>query len=391
MFCLYCSKLSMNKSTSLFLKVRYFSTENLDYKKSFAVSYLVNSCGFTSETAKTLSKWVHFDTPEKPNSVLMFFKDQGFNNSQISRIVKERPQVLLADPKSSLLPKLEFLRSMGASSSDLSIIVSKNAHLLCRSLERYLIPCCDILKSALVSDDEKVIKTLKRMSTFSMPKLLKYFTVNLSFLREIGVPLSAIPILVANYTMVMCRKVSKFTEGVEKLMKMGFDPSKQSFVWELPVFLLMSNKTWQHKVEVYRRWGISKDEFWSIFKKQPLCMNISEKNVMTKMHFFVCEMGWRPADIVRVPTVLCYNLEARIIPRCSVVRVLLLKGLIKDDIPVSSVLIASEKVFLKRFVMKHLEEVPQLLDLFQGKVSLAELGFGFDEKSGNLGHATYQS
>ncbi|KAF2322036.1 hypothetical protein GH714_005921 [Hevea brasiliensis] len=135
----------------------------------------------------------------------------------------------------------------------------------------------------------------------------------------------------------MCQKVRKFAEVVKKVMNLGFDPSKVVFVIAVIVFHTMSSKTWEHKMEA--------------------------------------------AAVARVPNILSYSLERRIMPRCSVVRVLLLKGLIKTGIHLSAVLMPSEKTFLESFVIKHQEQLPQLLDLYQGKMNVTELGIGFDAKS----------
>ncbi|KAF2322028.1 hypothetical protein GH714_005809 [Hevea brasiliensis] len=318
---------------------------------------------------------MRFETPERPDSVLRLLREHGFTNSDISRIVKSRPQVLLAHPKNTLMPKFEFLRSIGVSTSGLSIIVSRNPFLLTQSIEQHLIPLYEFLKSVLVTD-EKVVTALKHMKRNFK---LNSFSNNLAFLRGLGVPQSSISYLLTQHPFVMFQEVGKLAEGVNKVMKLGFDPSKIMFVEAVLVFYTMTQKTWEHKMGVYRRWALSEDEIWLIFRKHPICMTLSEKNVMGTMDFLVFKMGWQPAAVARVPVVLCYSLERRIMPRCSVVRVLLLKGLIKADIHLSSVLISSEKLFLERFVIKYQENVPQLLDIFQRKMDLKELGFDFDD------------
>ncbi|KAJ9178524.1 hypothetical protein P3X46_010402 [Hevea brasiliensis] len=393
------SRLALSKSVSLFVSnahlgilsfhsffaIRSFSStisSNLN-EHSFIVSYLINSCGLTLKSAQSISKnkKIRFETPERPDSVLRLLREHGFTDSHISTIVKSRPQVLLAHPEDTLMPKFEFLRSIGVSTSGLSTIVSTNPFVLTRSIEQYLIPLYDSLKGILVSD-EKVVTALKRMRrTFKQNS----FSNNLAFLRGLGVPQSSISHLVAQYPSVMFQGAGKFAKVVEKVMKLGFDPSQVKFVEAVRVFFRMAHKTWEHKMEVFRRWGLSEDEIWLMFRKHPTCMLTSEKKVMRTMDFLVCKMGWQPDAVARVPTVLNYSLERRIMPRCSVVRVLLLKGLIKADIRVSSVLIPSEKRFLELFVIKYQETVPQLLDLFQGKMGLTELGFGFDDKSAILG------
>ncbi|XP_058004464.1 uncharacterized protein LOC110636488 isoform X2 [Hevea brasiliensis] len=396
MFGFSSSRLALNKSVSLLVSnvqlgilpfhslfaIRSFSStisSNLN-EHSFIVSYLINSCGLTLKSAQSISKRVWFETPERPDSVLRFFREHGFTDSQISKIVKHRPCLLLAKPEKTFLPKLEFLRSIGVSRSGLPIFVSRNPDLLVRSLERCLIPIYEILKSVLISD-EKVVKTLNRMENRSLYFFQKTFSNNLSILRGLGISQSSISYLVTQSPSAMCQKVGKFAEVVKKVMNLGFDPSKVIFVIAVHVFHSMSHKTWEHKMEVYGRVGLSEDEIWSMFRKHPKCMSLSEKKVTGMMNFLVCKMGWQAAAVARVPNILFYSLERRIMPRCSVVRVLLLKGLIKADIHLSAVLIPSEKNFLESFVIKHQEQLPQLLDLYQGKMNVTELCFGFDDKS----------
>ncbi|KAF2322057.1 hypothetical protein GH714_006102 [Hevea brasiliensis] len=325
---------------------------------------------------QSISKRIWFETTEKPDSVLRLLSEHGFTNYQIRKIVECRPRVLLSQPEKTLLPKFEFLRSIGVSRLGISIIASRNPNLLTRSIKQHMIPLYEILKSVLVSD-KKVVTALKRMRrNFWLYSLSK----NLSLLRGLGVSQSSISYLLIQSPSLMCQEVGKFAEGVKKVMKLGFDPSKFIFVEAVLVFHTMTKKTWERKIEVYRRLGWSEDEIWLIFRKRPKCMSLSEKNVMGTMDFLVGKMGWQPAAVARLPIVLCYSLERRIMPRCSVIRVLLLKGLIKADVCLHSVLKLSEELFLERFVIKYQDHVPQLLDIYQRKMGLAELGFGFDDK-----------
>ncbi|XP_050214352.1 uncharacterized protein LOC126665564 [Mercurialis annua] len=385
MFGISCPRFGTNNSNFLlailrFASARHFTSENLIHKKqSFTVSYLINSCGLAPKVAQSISKWFQLTTPDNPDSVILFFKDQGFTASQISKIVRIRPRVLRAKPNSSILPKLEFLRSVGASSSDLSAIVSRNPDILVRHLVRHLIPFYDILKRVLVTD-EKVIRTLKRSSMY-FPSMKDIFNVNLSLLTQIGMPQSGIAELVLKFPLAMCLNDVKFADKVKKIIEKGFDPTKRSFVMALGVFLQFSDTTWERKIEFYKMCGWSEDEILSILRKNPLSLAMSQKSVTSKMDFLVGKMGWKPADVAKLPVVLCCSLENRIMPRCLIARILLLKGLIKTNVPLSSLIVSSDERFMKTFVLKYKEEVPQLLDFFQGKVSFEELGFGFDENS----------
>ena len=47
------------------------------------------------------------------------------------------------------------------------------------------------------------------------------------------------------------------------------------------------------------------------------------------MDFLVNKMDWEPAAIARYPTIILRSLEKKIIPQCSVVKILQMKGLVK--------------------------------------------------------------
>ncbi|TXG51364.1 hypothetical protein EZV62_023888 [Acer yangbiense] len=77
------------------------------------------------------------------------------------------------------------------------------------------------------------------------------------------------------------------------------------------------------------------------------------------MDFLVNKMGWKPSAVVQIPTVLNLNLEKWFIPRCSIIRVLVLKGLINKEIPLSTVLVNCDERFLDTSVTKYQDEAPQ--------------------------------
>ncbi|GFQ07223.1 dead-box ATP-dependent RNA helicase 46 [Phtheirospermum japonicum] len=91
-------------------------------EKEYVISYLVSSCGLSPENAITASKKLHFDSPDKPNSVLNFLQKKGFTKTQIADLVKGRPQFLLSNPEKSLLPKIRFFsRFTGVSQNDVEV------------------------------------------------------------------------------------------------------------------------------------------------------------------------------------------------------------------------------------------------------------------------------
>jgi mTERF domain-containing protein len=77
-------------------------------------------------------------------------------------------------------------------------------------------------------------------------------------------------------------------------------------------------------LELYKRWGWSKDMALSAFKRHPNCMLLSEEKITKAMDFFVNKMGWPSANISLNPSVLFFSLEKRIMPRFLVIQILLL-------------------------------------------------------------------
>ena len=317
-----------------------------------------------------------------PRNLLSLLKEHGFTNTQIAKLVRTHPMLLLSDPGKTLLPKIEFfLSKVGVSSSDLTRILASSPLLLVRSLENHLIPCYNFLRSVLVVD-EKVITTLKRSQLSFLFDVTNNMVPNIALLREFGVNESAISFLVTNFPAIAFIKHAKFVEAVHEVKEMGFDPSKSVFVLAIQVIFKMKKPMWESKLEVYKRWGWSKDVALLAFRSYPNCVLLSEEKITKTMDFLVYKMGCPSADIAKNPSVLGLSLEKRIIPRCSVVQLLLAKDLIKNKFSSATLLLPSEKCFLEKFVIKFQANVPQLFDVYQGKMHLLDVEIQSEEVCG---------
>ncbi|KAM5569005.1 hypothetical protein ABKV19_016499 [Rosa sericea] len=169
----------------------------------------------------------------------------------------------------------------------------------------------------------------------------------------------------------------KFHQNVNKVMSLGFHPSTSTtFMKALFVISTTDSSKWAQKMDFYKKCGWTDDDFLVAFSKNPLFMNMTEKNISSKMDFIVNKMALvQPADLAHYPTALTYSLENRIIPRASVIRVLLLKGLVtRGDFSFNSLMIYNNKKFLDKFVVPYQPQVPELLSIFAGKMGPVELG-----------------
>ncbi|KAK9199916.1 hypothetical protein WN944_015110 [Citrus x changshan-huyou] len=333
--------------------VKLFSTEDEQIKRkvpkecSFTVSYLINSCGLSPKIAKSVAERVKLQSSKQPDSVLQFLKNRGFNGSQIAKLVRVRPQLLFAHPERSLLPKIEFLNSIGATDAELADVCSSIPAILGQSLEN---------------------KTVS-------PKL--------AFLKDLGMPEANFALILSCYPPIVLQRQDKFDGNVKKVIKMGFNPQKCEFVHAMQVFSSIGQSTLECKLDVLRRWGWSDEDIKLAFRKCPIYMTASKTKLVSVFNFLVNKMGLQPSAIAHVPSAFMYSLERRIIPRCSVIRVLLSKGLINEEnkICLSSLVINSNKHFLDTFVTKYQDHVPQLLNIFHGKMTIGELGLEFEPQS----------
>ncbi|PRQ55522.1 putative transcription regulator mTERF family [Rosa chinensis] len=137
---------------------------------------------------------------------------------------------------------------------------------------------------------------------------------------------------------------------------------------------LWCRNTFNRNRQVYMmRWGWSEDDFLSAFRKCPRSMVVSEKKLMQVMDFWVNKMGWPSVIIAKYAIVCSYSLQKRIIPRCSVLKVLLSKGLINENLSKPCVLAYAEEQFLEMFVTKFVNQIPQLLSVYQENVDLQDV------------------
>jgi mTERF domain-containing protein len=121
-------------------------------------------------------------------------------------------------------------------------------------------------------------------------------------------------------------RTNRFSEIVSDVMKLGFDPNNLLFVSAIRVMAVMSKTLWEQKMEAYKSFGLSKDEIYSAFKRLPLFMIVSEMKIKKLMAFFVNKLKMKPLLISKNPNLLLLSLEKRIIPRCSVLQLLMQRG-----------------------------------------------------------------
>ncbi|KAK1319954.1 hypothetical protein QJS10_CPB04g00433 [Acorus calamus] len=174
----------------------------------------------------------------------------------------------------------------------------------------------------------------------------------------------------------------RFRTSVVTTHGMGFNPLNTIFVDAVRA-MLMSKSSWDGKCDLYKSLGWSDGDIMSAFRMYPNCMFSSEKKIRRGFEFFVNELGWEPSSLSRCPIIMSLNLGKRVIPRCSVLEVLLSKGLIEKDMKWSTALKLTEKQFLERFVTKYEEEAAELMRAYHASSAEAKQA----QESGGTGES----
>uniref|UniRef100_A0A2P2LJG2 Mitochondrial transcription termination factor family protein n=1 Tax=Rhizophora mucronata TaxID=61149 RepID=A0A2P2LJG2_RHIMU len=356
--------LSHPQSSSLFSHRCFSSNAN---EPSFVVSYYMNKCGFSLESAISASKFVHFDSPDNPDAVVSFLMSHGFSEKQISKLIKKSPHLLTFNPGKTILPKLEFFYSKGASKLDVARICSGYTSILDRSLKNQIIPSFKYFRELLGSNEKVIMAVRRQPGIISLP--LEYATGNVDALRKIGVPISNIASSIADRPSGLMRTTTRFNEMLQKVKEMGLNPLKCSFVFAVFVMGIMSETTWQRKIDAYCKWGFSKEEILMAFGKFPQFMTVSEDKIAAVMNVFVNQLGLEPAVIARNPIIVSLSLGKRIAPRASVAQALVSKGFLKKDFSLSGFFVVTEQLFLKRYIIPYEVKDFPLLKLYKEKLN----------------------
>ncbi|XP_058192244.1 uncharacterized protein LOC131309659 [Rhododendron vialii] len=402
--------------------------------QSPTVSYLVNSCGLSLESAISASKNLQFVTTDQPNSVLTVLESIGLGKSHIRNLIIKRPLILLADANKTLKPNVEVFGSLGISGTDLRKLLIKDprffevdAHstveffsaygftkeqicmltmkhpqlywynaprnfkpkmeyfkslgfsdaeivqsllyvpyVLGRSLENTIIPSVQFIKR-IVGTDENVLKAIK--ASYRLFDLGKVREPNIAILINHGVPKPLVLKFITSRSRSLVLNTHQFTKVVEEADKLGFDPTSMLYLLAVNSLATINKSLWERKSGVYCSFGMSEDQILSAFIRQPMFMLTSEKKIRKLMGFFVNELKIIPSVISKSPKLMLLSLEKRLVPRCSVLQLLMSKGaIIKGDFSLVHALEMTHKKFEERYVSEYQNVIPEVVEARQGKI-----------------------
>ncbi|PON72178.1 Mitochodrial transcription termination factor [Trema orientale] len=332
---------------------------------------LFESLGFSGDSlGKMLSKDPRMLDTDLVDSV-EFFKGNGFSDKQMTMMIMKRPQLLFFNANKTFKPKLDFFKSVGFTDEDVAKILSSEPYILERSLENRIIRSIEVLKR-VVGADEDVVKAVKGCYWILEYNLEEMLEPNISMLKSHGVPERIILRWFLLHPKTLLLRPQRITEILAEVVKLGFNPNTSLFVLAFRSMAVMSKTLWEQKVEAYKSFGLSKDQVYSAFKSQPMFMLTSEKKIKKMMNFYINKLKMEPSVICRSPNILLYSLEKRIIPRSSVLQLLMSTGYLKEA-NILYYLRMSEKQFVEKLVRKFQVVLPDVVKAYEGKIEFQGL------------------
>ncbi|KAJ8427665.1 hypothetical protein Cgig2_012078 [Carnegiea gigantea] len=330
------------------------------------VAYFVDSLGFSTQQALSCSSKLTGNRLcrgrvareanglgyiPKDDSIISFFKQSGFHQSHIQRIVFYNPRILRCKIDKTLKPKIEFLRQLGLSGPGLVQFVTENPEVFHRSLNSCILPATQALRKVLGIDGNS-IALFKRLNGTVMSGLAKNLVPNVTLLRNYGIPLDSIRKRIILQPSPFIGNPKSFEDLLIKVEeKWGIPRDSPMFLYGVHLVGSLSNEIMESKCQVFKNFGWTESDIRKIVRRNPNCLTCSEARIKKSLEFLMNELGYKPAVIAWRPSLLIASLEKRIIPRHRVLLVLKEKPLIKRDYPLYNAVNLSEASFVKRFVL----------------------------------------
>ncbi|KAI6670019.1 hypothetical protein NL676_004904 [Syzygium grande] len=333
--------------------------------------HLARAHGFSPESARAVAAAVDPKLSPKLDSFVAVFKGHGFSPAEVARVLLRYPRALRSNPIKNLKPKLDFLAGNGVAGETLVHVLTNDPYLLRRSLELQLAPCFNCLVRFFGNRRDAVALLMVKRGTWVLHKFTGSMEVNINKLRRLGVPESSIVKLMTVRPRTLSRDAAEFSEIVDEIRRMGLHPSSLMFVYGVITRAGMRRPKWESKIAVFKKFGWSDEQFKAIFMKQPQIMNPSEERMQQFLHFFMNVLGWTADELTNCPSIFMASFEKRILPRMSILWVLLSEGLVNRKSLLGKLLMSEDK-FLSKLVMENVKKAPQLLQMYEDKQVLAQ-------------------
>ncbi|KAM0936866.1 putative transcription regulator mTERF family [Dioscorea sansibarensis] len=350
----------------------FFSSSVVPKSNTLILNYLTQTFGVSETRILSSLNVPHAENLDGPNSVVDLFKQYGLLDADICKAVQVCPQILFLNAEKNLKPKLQFFRDLGFTGPQMSLFLSKSATMLTHSLDKRIAPSVDVLRGILSTRD--LLRVLGRCPWIIKEDPALKLIPNISFLKNTcHIDRSQLLMLLVRQPSLFVMRQSALQDLVYRISEMGVSVDSRMFAQALYSFSCMSPETFKKKFDLLHSYGFSEEQTTLLFQKAPAVLRTSKKKLKSGLEFFMNELGIDHCKLLRYPASLMYSMEKRVVPRYSVLEVLYSMKLLEKGDQVLSAILLSEEEFLKKYVWKHIETVPQLLGAYKLKTEVVPL------------------
>ncbi|KAL2899846.1 Transcription termination factor MTEF18 mitochondrial [Bienertia sinuspersici] len=348
-------------------------TDFSEVKHSSLSDFLVDTLGFNKDDSTSISamlakrrqrrgttKVTDLSFISNAQSVVFFFKQLGFREFEIKKLVSKQPLYLMSRVEKSLKPKVEQIKELGISDSDLVQMISRNHELLRIRLE----PVIHTLR-IVMGKDEDVVLFLKR------ERYLGWCAVNLQPNVELlqnmyGIPIKTIRLHILRQPSAFLLKADMFRDILIRVEEeLEIPRNSTMFMYGIKLLVCYDKKRLRDKFAIFKSFGWTRSHLTALIRQNPICLTSSESKIKEKLDFLMNEVGYTPDFIVSRSSLFTYSVEKRLLPRHRILQFLKEKRLLRIDYLLFSVSILSESDFVKRFVLPY-EEVHEVYTQLTG-------------------------
>jgi mTERF domain-containing protein len=326
--------------------------------------YLATTCGLTrAQTLKATKFLSHLKSPSKPDAVRDFLSNLGLSSSDISAVVAADPRFLCSNVDDTLAPRVAKLREIGLSASSIARLVLIGAHVL-RS--------CDIAGRLqfwipLFGSFDEFIQAVSGGALGGVSLLTRDIDTvikpNVAQLLQCGLTVRDLAKTGLSGTWALVCKPDRLKELIARAEELGVQRGSGQFMYALATVSFLNHEKLAARMELLKKTlGCSDQVLQIAIARHPSLLRASEDNLRSTVEFLVTKAGLEPEYIVRRPALFSYSLSARHQPRYIVKKILQGKGLLRSDY--CSMIAATERHFVSRYIDRYTESVPDLADLY---------------------------
>nr|GFA12370.1 transcription termination factor MTERF8, chloroplastic [Tanacetum cinerariifolium] len=247
---------------------------------------------------------------------------------------------------------------MSLSKSQIANLFSRDPQILtCVSIQSHE-RSVKVLKKVLGDNlyDSRILNYLGWFLQYSLDKTLM---PNVELMKRYGIEQSHILKLFYNYPKLLLHKSQTFKECVRRVNETGVDTETKSYVYAIKTISSMSFKSWEQKLDVFRRLGYTNVDIILTFRRLPNVFAVSERKIKRTAEFLLNIGKFDLSYVLRYPHILMYSLERRLKPRLRVLEIFEREKILEFK-PNSIVFTCSDSKFFGKLVRPHMDKVEEL-------------------------------